>query len=378
MAHCSNDLPSDLLDRIIPLLDTETDILRSGSLCHSWRNSAVCRARSLPAGHQVLSGNGSGTTDSIHLYKHSIHLVGGDPNEGGWLVKVADRHHAPVGKRILNPLSESPFRLDSLPWNFPSVLAMRQFRIKELHHVYVVHWDKSYRKAAVSWLDRSKEFVLLTIREYSYRLMKFDSVKQKWTQLADGSAFKDVIVHKGELLAVDITGRVVIVDKEDIDGTKGLIVAATGSPKLRAGNKYLVQSVDGELLLVEKYDHHDLFNPPIRKLRVYKLNEEEKTWVEVEDLGDNVLFLGNNSSFAVSSSYDLPNVRNCIFFTDYVPWTVVGLGKDAILDAFFGMFVFDFARKDVTQLTKCPSYSKMFWPPPAWLLIPAYDYDNID
>ncbi|CAN0878805.1 F-box protein SKIP23 [Linum grandiflorum] len=367
MAQCSNDLTGDLVDGIISLLDTDIDILRSGSLCRSWRNSAVRRARSLPAGHQVLSGNGIGIMEPVHLFKHSIHLVGGgDQDQCRWLVKVADRKRDPVGKRILNPLSESPFRLDSLPWNFPSVLAMRRFRIKELHHVYVVHVNQYYGKVAVSWSsEMSNEFVLLTLK--GGKLAKYYSAEQKWTVLAECRSFLDVIVHKGELLAVDGSGRVVIVAKEDNNGTKSLIVAATGSPKFVAHEKYLVQSVDGELLLVEKFDLN---------FKVYKLNEEEKIWVEVEELGDNVLFLGDNSVFAASSSSDLCNVRNCIFFSDNL--RARRLVEDEIVDAFSGMYVFDFARKDVTPLTKCPIYSKLFWPPPPSLCMPAYDYDNID
>ncbi|CAN1307752.1 F-box protein SKIP23 [Linum perenne] len=378
MSHWSKHLPSELLDRIVSLIDTDTDLIRFGSVCSSWHTSAATRR--LTAAFQVLPGYDYSLTE-FHLIKHTISLVG-DRDLGSWLVKVADRKHVPIGKRLLNPLGSCRFRIDSLPENIPRVLPMRKFRVKDLHQLYVlrnIHTHKfSFTKPAIAW-ERSGEFVLLTI--IGSGLAKFESVTRKWTSIPDRGIFMDVISHKGELLGVDSTGRLVIVGKQEEDESDELIVAATGSSHGFRGEKFLVHSINGELLLVDKCTQNDWgvvnfnfnFGPP--RLNAYKLNEEEKTWVEIQSLGDTVLFLGDESAFSVSSS-DLHGctTRNCIFFTD----TPSRICPSEEMDALYGMNVFDLQSGEVTPLKNCDNYSKLLWPPPAWLSPSSSSFDDID
>ncbi|CAN1307753.1 F-box protein SKIP23 [Linum perenne] len=285
MSHWSKHLPSELLDRIVSLIDTDTDLIRFGSVCSSWHTSAATRR--LTAAFQVLPGYDYSLTE-FHLIKHTISLVG----------------------------------------------------------------------------DRAK----------------FESVTRKWTSIPDRGIFMDVISHKGELLGVDSTGRLVIVGKQEEDESDELIVAATGSSHGFRGEKFLVHSINGELLLVDKCTQNDWgvvnfnfnFGPP--RLNAYKLNEEEKTWVEIQSLGDTVLFLGDESAFSVSSS-DLHGctTRNCIFFTD----TPSRICPSEEMDALYGMNVFDLQSGEVTPLKNCDNYSKLLWPPPAWLSPSSSSFDDV-
>ncbi|XP_077243068.1 putative F-box protein At3g25750 isoform X8 [Tasmannia lanceolata] len=107
----------------------------------------------------------------------------------------------------------------------------------------------------------------------------------------------------------------------------------------RSGRRYLVES-SGELLNVCRYyEMHPMyvrylilgsskcldgdFDP--RNLgwtmrtsyfEVSKLDQNTGKWIELESLGDQVLFLGLNSSLSLSA-LDFPQLkRNCIYFTD--------------------------------------------------------------
>ncbi|CAN1139568.1 hypothetical protein LINPERHAP2_LOCUS11354 [Linum perenne] len=119
MSHWPKNLPSELLERIASLIDTETDLIRFGFVCSSWNNSAaVHRERFYAAALQYLPGDDLRLSSELELIKHTISLVG-DRDLGSWLVKVAEREDIRNYKRLLNPLQSYPFRSDSFTENIP-------------------------------------------------------------------------------------------------------------------------------------------------------------------------------------------------------------------------------------------------------------------
>ncbi|KAK3015184.1 hypothetical protein RJ639_005330 [Escallonia herrerae] len=63
------------------------------------------------------------------------------------------------------------------------------------------------------------------------------------------------------------------------------------------------------------------------KFKVFKFDKSGQKWVEVESLGDRMLFLGDNCTFSASSS-DFPACRgNCIFFTDLFSYSSTDEGN---------------------------------------------------
>ena len=74
----------------------------------------------------------------------------------------------------------------------------------------------------------------------------------------------------------------------------------------------------GELWQVGRYADKDVpspdFNPVTKKFRVFKLCFDGPRWIEMKNLGDVSLFLGDNSSISIiASKYGCQ--RNCIYFT---------------------------------------------------------------
>jgi hypothetical protein len=76
---------------------------------------------------------------------------------------------------------------------------------------------------------------------------------------------------------------------------------------------------------------------------VYRLDEKKKKWVKLSNLGDRVLFLGNQCSFSVSAS-DLGFANgNCVVILD-------GSAHNC------GMSVLDFDEARVLPLSDYPNY----------------------
>ncbi|CAN0914067.1 F-box protein SKIP23 [Linum grandiflorum] len=397
MADWSTGIPGDLLDRIVNLIDDEIDLLRFRSICTSWRSSALRtdrrhRGRLTATTIQALpdlygSPSLMPTAAELDIHERTIYLINDTLDLRGWLVQVTDRECNPHGKRLLHPIQGYPFRSDPRGENTtsPNAFDVRKYRVKRLYQLYVLRrrcGSKQYIKTAMKWSSSQEAFVLLAIDEdgpSGGRLVKFESQHQNWMVLDHNFCYQDVIAHKGKLLAVDSNKRCVMVGE---DGE--LIVVANGArpkwfggedicPQRYRSKKTLVESKeDGELLLV---DMQPLFpdRPSRPTFKVYKLNEEEKKWVDVgSSLGDDVLFIGDRSAFAASLYSDLHgfSAKNCIFFVEdhhVMPESTV-------------MHAFDLEVGDLTTpLRNWEELWKLFWPPPPWLtskLLHPYVDDN--
>ncbi|XP_010028787.2 F-box protein SKIP23 isoform X2 [Eucalyptus grandis] len=312
-----SQMPEELLRLIARRLGTQFDVLRFRSVCSSWRSSVAPSLKPFPNGRfPIIPDDGTGVD---FLCKRTIYLLGA-PRSGdrtvpsGWLLKVAE--DVPWGMNTLNPLSicESA----PLPEDFPRVLDLMNLRVVELGHEDVFHG----------------------------KLAMFKSREKRWSIVQDmPSPYDDMISFKGEFYTVDNAGRTVVVGLD-------LSVTLIAQPNFDGlQTKCLVESV-GELLLV--YMHWD----ETPRFKVYKLDREEKVWNEVKDLGDRVLFLGDECTFSASAA-DLGACKgNCIFFIDQDGDIAASSLKIVVYDMESGIFgpIEDYA-----------GYSELFWPPPDWI-----------
>jgi hypothetical protein len=124
--------------------------------------------------------------------------------------------------------------------------------------------------------------------------------------------------------------------------------------------KLLVEN-ECELLLVDLYgfgrdDDH-------LRIHVFRLDEKEKKWVRLTDLGDMVLFLGGDRSFCVSASDLCVANGNCVIYCR-------SYGDYHLNATDFGtqMRIFHLDQGRVSPLSDYPDYFKLFWPPPEWIL----------
>ncbi|KAL3580843.1 hypothetical protein D5086_018678 [Populus alba] len=161
------------------------------------------------------------------------------------------------------------------------------------------------------------------------------------------------------------------------DADLGLV----GDPVFGGDKKYLVES-KGDLLLVDMYLSIDtdeglsIGNDVVQDLvqymsertvrfKVFKLNEEGKSWIEVKNLEDRVLFLGDDSTFSASASELSGCKGNCIFFEDNFFYSREEGDDGSMIGRDIG--VFELESGCIGPLRNFPDYSKMFWPPPDWV-----------
>ncbi|KAJ7968548.1 F-box protein SKIP23 [Quillaja saponaria] len=383
-----SQLPKELLDVIAKRLESPFYVLRFRSVCSSWRSSVTIKLRRLSGRFPFLPNDGiSETSWGFYLSKRSIFLIGAPETQLGmnsepWLVKIEEDSLGRV--ELLYPLSR--FQIKPMPEEFPKVLDISALPIIELGHEYVLHYmnfrpfnsradagSLYMEKVVFMYLDfENDDFVLLTIH-VSGKLAMFKSGDRRWNIIQEmPSPYDDVIVFKDKFYAVDNTGRAVVVGLSSN-------VCLVAEPVFGGDKKYLVES-NGELLMVDMYlsfssnqDFDDDFQEEIdgclceRTVRftIFKLDGEGKKWIEVESLGDRVLFLADDCTFSSSASELSICKGNCIFFTDN--FFFINNEENGVLNGRIGVFDLDDSR--ITPLVDCPQYSKLFWPPPNWVAL---------
>ncbi|KAF6148474.1 hypothetical protein GIB67_038829 [Kingdonia uniflora] len=131
-----------------------------------------------------------------------------------------------------------------------------------------------------------------------------------------------ICAYTGQFHALTHEGILMICDVNSIKPEATVFA----SPSVRGirGGLYLAE-MSGELHMVIRKRKITNLNPfnylneigyKTTGFDVYKLDVDTKKWVQLQNLGGNALFLGNNSSFSLLAS-NYPEVKgNCIYFTN--------------------------------------------------------------
>ncbi|GLT70672.1 hypothetical protein SLA2020_427340 [Shorea laevis] len=379
------DLPQELLYLIAEKLQTHIDdILRLRSVCASWRSSIPPIRRSplsavkLPSrvpgfshtrfclSHPRASDSNSENRDLI-LYESIIYRL--DPpasnsnseNSGSWLFRIKET--TPGRVRLQKPLSNGPLR--PLPRGFPKDFNLLDFRVSELCKVYNVllslrspsSMDLDVSRVVLSSRPKSSndDYVLLAIYSRGF-LCSLRLGDDEWTVCEDSGnkIFHDIINFNGKFYAVDTSNRILVFDEHSLQ------LIEVFEPTIPALNGYYdlrLVKLSGDLLLV----YRKLPTIGSTDFRCFKLNQELRALEEVYSFGDQVLFLGDQFSFSISTLEFTGLEPDCLYFADPSPFKIV---SDGAMQNLGNIRVFKLGYGPVRFY---PENSKIFWPPPAWL-----------
>ncbi|PIA25255.1 hypothetical protein AQUCO_12000002v1 [Aquilegia coerulea] len=159
-----------------------------------------------------------------------------------------------------------------------------------------------------------------------------DDEENKWL-------FLDLLLYKGMLYGLTVATTLVCFELHDSSnplGCKELNMLPKGRVIKRRiiYGDYLVESGE-ELLMVHRIrsfvNNGDGAKYTTIKFSVYRLHQTNDLfeWVEVQSLGNQMLFLGRNTSISVSTD-DIPGLKgNCIYFIDDM-WPYFAFGIDSV------------------------------------------------
>ncbi|KAK7250802.1 hypothetical protein RIF29_33496 [Crotalaria pallida] len=355
-----SSLPLELWSKIGKYLDNRIEILRFRSVCKSWRSSlpnspsSSSSSSPLTIPHPFIPNY----INPCFLNLTTIYLLqpthpSSPSSSNGFLIKVSesenppsyllspisgrrvlwmirDRYHHPVHPQILRrrdlgALSPPPV---SVVWN------LLDYRVFEVSKSYSIRSGFSSDVSKVVFFHNSgwrhveeeedSSVACCVFKEGRLGLMKHGDEKWSWSLLDDKNFYcDDVIVFKGQFYVTDKWGTI---SWFDISSYK---LVQYSPPLCGFGNKkHLVESC-GSLYVVDRYYVSEPSTTkwryvngvntrvaPVECFKVYKLDEELGTWVNVNDLGDRVFILGNNCNFSISAKDVRGYQGNCIYFND--------------------------------------------------------------
>lgn len=340
---CWSSLPNGILDNILDRLVSISDYIRFSTVCLGWRGVALderndrsktnSRITSFNQHHQLpmLMNIPNRTFHSLPNFQEvKVNSYFPDGNDKciigssfGWLIYCDENYDI----SLYNPFS-SKYR--NRPIHLPRFGARRSFLDFGLC---------SITKAVLSAPpDSASGYVIAVIYSTSYKFA-FLQVKnnQENKQLVWNYPCKEMVDYEledlifdedGELLVLDCRARVLSCNFNDPLPVVN-IKFEPPFPKLCfchenfgfADYLRIVKSTGGDLLLVKCFDRRSMsLNVYKLSLNLYKLDLSGPRWIEMDNLGNDILFLGPqyNAANSISvSQFDFPSCTPaCVYITE--------------------------------------------------------------
>ncbi|CAK8561893.1 unnamed protein product [Lathyrus sativus] len=333
-----SQLPIELWPMIGKYLDNHIDVLRFRSVCESFRSSIPPSLPNSPS-FPLQIPHPIHISLITHLNQSTIYLI--EPTDAsfnsnspsssskGWLIKVQESKNQPLS--LLSPISDRNF---SYPPSSDSTslmpLNLLRYRVIEICKSYTIEnitrFASSVRKVVFypnsPWTNVEDCVSFCIFQEGKLGFLKHGD--EKWKLVDDKNFYyDDVIVFKGQFYVTDKWGTISWID------VSSLKLIQFSPPLCGLGNKkHLVESC-GSLYVVDRY-HESSENMRrnyagrqrnrdeiVECFKIYKLDEEWGTWVDVKNLRDRAFILSKGCNFSVSTKELIGYEGNRVYYRDH-------------------------------------------------------------
>lgn len=382
-------LPPELMETIAEKLKIYSDYLRFQAVCRNWRSSIPKSPSHLPPQLPWLMLPQSQSYQShrafFDLSANKVHFLNLPEasrrkrhcgSSHGWLIILEE---TPI-VLLLNPLTRVKIYLPPLS-AFPNVVSFSYFDIGREYTLASLlgdHYNRSLRQMRDSFIKKivlssspvkDSDFIAVAILNQSGDLAYCRNGDQSWRIIEGAQSYSEDIICYNELFyAVDKGGDIAICD---VSGDTPRVSIIQTPQQFSGDMQYLVSSED-DLLLVTRYLGLEFDFDPHQPRLVYRTTRFEvcrldwsgPQWKRVRSLGDKVLFIGQNSSFALSAS-DYPGCSgDCIYYTDDYSETNY---DDVCGEHDLGIFKLRDGGIESLPCYPCNLHYPLQWPPPLWV-----------
>nr|TKW01294.1 hypothetical protein SEVIR_8G170300v2 [Setaria viridis] len=332
---------------IFALLETP-DLVRAGSVCASWRAAytSLCATEHCKLQRTPCLLYTSESIGEKAMEKKAYTLTLPDPpirtrevigSSYGWIITADERSEL----QLVNPITGDQIAL-------PSVTTIEQVdpifddagTLCNYEYLWYTgdHWihdkpsildlsklrDMLFYKAFLSSDPSTGDYFVVLIHNPRCQLSFARAGDNEWTWLPPHTCYEDCQFQGGLLYATTDVGEIHVFDLSAPAVTMKIVLERV---KWSASDRvYIVQAPSGELLqitrsngvLEEEYDLDPSTLPnKTNRIKAHKVDlTSEKLVVEVDTLGENVLFIGRNQSLCLCAK-EYPQLKpNHAYFTD--------------------------------------------------------------
>ncbi|XWS29138.1 hypothetical protein CRYUN_Cryun24cG0002500 [Craigia yunnanensis] len=324
-----SELPADLVRTIEERLSFYQDKVRCRCICSSWRSALPEMPHQkrhllpwllVPIKNKNRAGTSFGFFDPLEKKDHCLQLS--DPqgkgmlfrgSSHGWIVNVENN----TSICLINPLTGAQVQLPPR-FKFPDVKNYRPnkpgneygIRVQNGHGFYTLSRAqvRTYltEKIILSSSPQSEDFVAVALYGELSQLAYCKLGDRKWTFLDGVHCYSEILFHRGELYALSGNGAVMVVDIH-LPFPKMMKFASPPPCDDVTCKLYLVESSAG-LIMVERLvaceeaidASKGIFIYKTHGFRIFKLDTSNREWYQVKDTGEDMLFVGCNSSLSIS------------------------------------------------------------------------------
>ncbi|XP_059627446.1 putative F-box protein At3g25750 [Cornus florida] len=333
-------LPNHLLDMILDNLVSLSDYIRFGAVCKEWQSLAIQNKVQFFKKNQqvpllmVPTEDNSEERRSLYsithnkLYDFQLRVPYKKRFCGsshGWLFTVEES----FALTLINPFCGATIEL--LPVIDSSKFKPHNSDNDSDDDTTQVEVEFVVKKVALL-ADRAlsvNDYIVSAIYDNINERLAFIQPGDKFWTYTDrdkfNSAYEDVIYYKGQILAIDLWGRIKMINlnrsARESKVPQQKVITLLQTYRVNQMQMYLVESFSGNLLVVERYLKYieDQLATSVFKVFKILLQQTEEGLakrVEMKNLCGDSLFLGNNHSICVSSS-NWPRCQpNSIYYTD--------------------------------------------------------------
>ncbi|XP_078156629.1 putative F-box protein At5g55150 [Carex rostrata] len=315
-------LPPELLQVIGKKVTSLAVYIRFRTVCHPWQSACSLRPDHLPLQLPWLMlpypsiGNNDSTRRFYDLATSKIHELDLPETCGvsicgsshGWLVLHKGQMLSllnPISRATISlpPFSGPPTALGIAPGHLIGSDAENFFENWEANQYAINHTDNVMVCKAILTsspvLDPNCKVFVLTISKWSLAFCKIGDTCWTVIEFESDWATRDIMYSNDFLYTIDLFGEIT---KYNVNNPSRTLLG--GGPNMNLFAFHLVERVSGDILLID--EKRIFVNEVLIKTEhtVYKLrNDGEPEWIEVIDVGQNVLFLcGRYNAFSLSSA----------------------------------------------------------------------------
>lgn len=308
-----------LLDSVSDRLVALSDYLRFSVVCKSWYSVAKDNQRHHQFPMLLIPSDKEDTWNVYSVVDNKVlDLQIRLPNKRfcgsskGWLVTVEENFSI----TLLNPFS----RVIGMEEN--SIIHLPPLEGPKLgREPWAKQCDYFVYKTTISAdpILNAEDCIVVVIYEEQCRLAFIRLSKDKaWTYIDNSPGLVQEVLYFGDrYYAVDYWNHLFSFDITTHSNSDVKRIAPSKLLQNVYIKRYLVDSIEKELMMVERHRRHESGKFVTKMFKVFKFKlDDTSKWIEKETLGDVALFVGDNSTVSVVASSFSGCQPNCIYFND--------------------------------------------------------------